>query len=105
MATVVDELADGQDYYRELFRRGTLVEEPFLIQHAPGYEVWRNKGEADLPFPDLPFAWDPNELRTRQFATLLASRQSWTIDVVSIGNGVVREIDVALELIREAQGR
>jgi hypothetical protein len=101
MAIVIDELQDGQDYYRELFRRGTIVEDPFLIKHVPGYEMWQGKG--GMTFPDLPFDWDPNELRTREFASLLAMRQAWTIDVISIGQRVEREIDVALGLLREAQ--
>jgi hypothetical protein len=101
MAIVIDEFDDVQDYYRELFRRATIVEDPFLIQHVPGYEMWQGKGGAT--FPDLPFDWDPNELRTREFASLLAFRQAWTIDVVSIGHQITQEIDVALELIGQAQ--
>jgi hypothetical protein len=105
MAVIVDELEDGQDYYRELFHRGTTLEDPFLIEHAPGYELWRGKGGGNLPFPDLAFPWDPNELRTRQFASLLAVRQAWTIDVIGIGHGLVSEIDFTLELIRDVQAR
>ena len=87
MAVVVDELEDGQDYYRGLFRRGTTLEDRFLIEHAPGYELWRGKGGRDLPFPDLDFPWDANELRTRQFASILAVRQAWT----STCSGSVRD--------------
>lgn len=105
MAIIADELEDGQDYYRELFRRNTTLEDPYLIEHAPAYELWRGKGGGDLPFPALDFPWDPNELRTRQFASLLAMRQAWTIDVIRIGERLVREIDLTLELIGEARAR
>ena len=102
LALFADELEDGQHYSQTLASRASTLEDPFLIEHVPGYELWRGKGGGELPFPELPFPWDPNELRTRQFASMLAVHQAYTLDVIAIGESLLTAAELVLELTREA---